>query len=227
MAQWQATENLLTTNDSGRRGRPARFVAVHTTEGGDTVRGIAEWQLKRSAQSSYHLLIARDGTSIRSNDDPFIPWSAMATGNRTCYHVALAGRAALKRKEWLARGEQLDTLADVLAHYSAEYSIPLRKVGAAALRAGTPGGVVGHADISEAWRETDHWDPGPDFPYDDVLRRARERLGVAPGSRYVVRPGDTLYRIALDHGTTWRELAELNGIPEPFLIHPGRELRIP
>jgi LysM repeat protein len=44
---------------------------------------------------------------------------------------------------------------------------------------------------------------------------------------YVVRRGDNLYRIALRYGTTYTEIARVNGIPNPRLIYPGRQLCIP
>jgi LysM repeat protein len=44
---------------------------------------------------------------------------------------------------------------------------------------------------------------------------------------YVVRGGDTLYRIALRYGTNYMELARVNGIPNPRLIYPGQQLCIP
>ena len=44
---------------------------------------------------------------------------------------------------------------------------------------------------------------------------------------YVVRRGDNLYRIALRYGTTYTELARLNGISNPRLIYPGQRLCIP
>jgi len=44
---------------------------------------------------------------------------------------------------------------------------------------------------------------------------------------YIVRPGDTLYRIALRYGTNYMELARVNGIPNPRLIYPGQQLCIP
>jgi len=43
---------------------------------------------------------------------------------------------------------------------------------------------------------------------------------------YVVKRGDTLYAIALDHGLDYRELAELNGITNPNVIKVGDSLRI-
>jgi len=44
---------------------------------------------------------------------------------------------------------------------------------------------------------------------------------------YVVRRGDTLYRIALWYGTTYTEIARVNGIANPRLIYPGQQLCIP
>lgn len=44
---------------------------------------------------------------------------------------------------------------------------------------------------------------------------------------YIVRPGDTLFRIALNNQTTVAVLSQLNGIANPRLIYVGQELRIP
>ena len=51
----------------------------------------------------------------------------------------------------------------------------------------------------------------------------------APDARpefYVVRKGDTLYSIALDHGVDYRELALENGIDNPGAIQVGQRLRL-
>ena len=44
---------------------------------------------------------------------------------------------------------------------------------------------------------------------------------------YVVRSGDTLYGIAMRYGTTYTELARVNGISNPRLIYSGQRLCIP
>ena len=44
---------------------------------------------------------------------------------------------------------------------------------------------------------------------------------------YIVRAGDTLFRIAMRYGTNYMELARVNGIPNPRLIYPGQQLCIP
>lgn len=43
---------------------------------------------------------------------------------------------------------------------------------------------------------------------------------------YVVKRGETLYGIALDHGLDYRELAEWNGISNPNVIRVGDTLRL-
>ncbi|WP_128895529.1 5'-nucleotidase C-terminal domain-containing protein [Longirhabdus pacifica] len=44
---------------------------------------------------------------------------------------------------------------------------------------------------------------------------------------YIVKPGDSLYRIATQLGTTWRELQAMNQLSDPTLIYPGQEIIVP
>lgn len=44
--------------------------------------------------------------------------------------------------------------------------------------------------------------------------------------QYVVKRGDTLYRIALENGQDYRDIAAWNGITAPFLIKEGQSLRV-
>lgn len=44
---------------------------------------------------------------------------------------------------------------------------------------------------------------------------------------YTVEKGDNLYRIAIEHGTTWQALAKYNKLANPHLIHIGQKIVIP
>ncbi len=44
---------------------------------------------------------------------------------------------------------------------------------------------------------------------------------------YVVKGGDNLFRIALNNGTTYQALAQLNSIPAPYTVFPGQVLKLP
>jgi lipoprotein NlpD len=43
---------------------------------------------------------------------------------------------------------------------------------------------------------------------------------------YIVRRGDTLFSIALDHGLDYKELADWNNLDNPNVVRPGQQLRI-
>jgi LysM repeat protein len=49
--------------------------------------------------------------------------------------------------------------------------------------------------------------------------------GQAGGATYVVQPGDYLTKLAARWGTTWQQLAALNGIVWPYTIYPGQVLQ--
>lgn len=63
------------------------------------------------------------------------------------------------------------TAAEVRA-WCLAYQIPMRKIGPVELRNGERG-VCGHIDVSQAWRLTDHWDPGPTFPWATFMDAVR------------------------------------------------------
>ena len=55
---------------------------------------------------------------------------------------------------------------------------------------------------------------------------AQPSAEAAPPGYYVVKRGDTLYSIAIDHGVDYRELAQWNGLDDPTKISVGQALRV-
>ena len=156
-------------------GNTAQVIAQHTTEstGGNTsVIGY----LERTQNGSYQTMVDLDGEEVRMAPDDRQAWAAMATGNRIGLHVCAMGMAAWKRDTWLSYGKLLETTAQRYAKWSQQYGIPLVKIGPDEIRAGKRG-VCGHIDITNAFHESDHWDPGYEFPYDVVIARALEIIG--------------------------------------------------
>ena len=49
---------------------------------------------------------------------------------------------------------------------------------------------------------------------------------VAPEGFYIVKKGDTLYSIALEHGHDYREVAQWNSLDDPTRINAGQTLRV-
>ncbi len=67
------------------------------------------------------------------------------------------------------------------------------------------------------------------FGLDRLLGNANglDRFSGAPGTLYKVKQGDTLSRIAKEHGTTWQVLARINGLSNPDRIAIGQSIRLP
>lgn len=59
-----------------------------------------------------------------------------------------------------------------------------------------------------------------------VPRAAATTPLVAGPGQYLVKRGDTLYRIALEHGLDYRELAAWNGLANPAALKEGQLLRL-
>lgn len=109
--------------------------------------------------------------------------------------------------------------------------------------------AVGGADITESVRQylkSMTYTDNEEDEADDLQIVLQDRDGIwmeewldgaieaaaAPGKTgggavYTVVKGDTLSGIAGKYGTTYQELAAYNGIPNPDLIFPGQEIRIP
>lgn len=155
-----------------------QFIAQHTTEseGGNTsVIGY----LEDTRRGSYQTMVDFDGEEVRMVPDTLQAWGAGNQGNLRGLHTCVMGRAAWDRARWLSEGKLLERTAMRYAEWSRLYGIPLRKISAQDARNGVRG-IVGHVDISEAWGEVDHSDPGRAFPYDRVIARALEINGGAP-----------------------------------------------
>lgn len=142
-----------------------RLIVLHSTEG-DTAEGAASWFADPRSGVSTHLVVGEDG-AFRAVPDDVVAYGA-AGANDDGLHIELAGRANWSRDRWLQQQKTLMLAAEAITAWSAAYAIPLRLLTAAEVKAGKRG-VVSHKTISEAFRASDHFDPGPNFPYDTLL----------------------------------------------------------
>lgn len=152
---------------------PKKRIIIHTTENspGTPSRNILDYQV-RSRTGSYHRLVDASGQITLANTDDWQVWAVGNKGNDIALHVSCVARAAMTRAEWLAQPKMLEGVARVVAYWARTYDIPLVKLSRQELGAGKYG-VAGHVE-AQVWGNTTHWDPGPNFPYDVVLGRAKE-----------------------------------------------------
>lgn len=154
-----------------------QFIGQHSTESEGGNANVIGYLERNWGTGSYQTMVDFDGEEVRLVPDDKQAWGAMPQGNRRGLHTCVMGRAGWSRDRWLQEGKMLERTAMRYAEWSRLYGIPLVKITAYQARAGERG-IVGHADISEAWDESYHWDPGPDFPYDVVIARAKEILAL-------------------------------------------------
>lgn len=102
-------------------------------------------------------------------------------------------------------------IAKPLRSFVAVVAIPL--LAACAVRQG-PAPVIDRAPRSAGLTR-----PGP-------VKPAPPQITPATGDYYVVKKGDTLYSIALEHGADYREVAQWNDLDDPTRIQVGQQLRV-
>lgn len=223
MAQFKADIDILTTADSGPRDvSKLIWCVIHTTENDDDTppENVAKWQQDRNNDSSYNVLFGSSGRTVRSNDDNYCPWSAGMPANRIGIHGSAIGYASRTREHWNKFPHQLEAIAQWLAACHIEYGIPLRELTVDEVRRYTPG-VTTHAvywqAIGRAQGMDTRTDPGPGFPMDSVLERAKS---------IVASKSDPATQVK-DNGMTesqYKELVKLlNLILDQLAGHPGRD----
>ena len=154
------------------RNRPLRLIVMHTMESPearDTAESVANWFAgPTSPVASAHACIDNDSVVL------CLPPTATAFAAPGCnadgYQIELAGRAGQGAAGWADAYSQAELqLAAAHARSIAQANgIPLRHLSNAELAAGQSG-FIGHDQASQVYGGSDHWDPGPDFPWDQYM----------------------------------------------------------
>ncbi len=173
-------------NRTSANGRAVSVVVIHTMEIAErdgAAEICARWFANPISEVSAHYCVdAR--TTIQCVHEDDIAWHARG-GNTGSIGIELAGYAGQRSLGWddTYSHAVIERAARLTADLCDRYTIPIRRLRAADLIAGKRG-ITGHADVSAAYRKSDHWDPGPDFPWETFLRLVRssdvvERAGKA------------------------------------------------
>lgn len=151
---------VLSPNRSARNVEIPTLIVLHATEG--SAQSAIGWLTSRESMASAHLVVSRTGETTRLVPDSEKAWHAVAV-NSFSLGIEQEGRSA--QTEW--PDAQLETVARWVAYWSAKYNIPIRY--------STTAGVCRHSDLGEAGGN--HGDPGSNYPFDRVLKRALELRG--------------------------------------------------
>lgn len=164
-----------------RDGARVIWLAVHSTEGKDNPKADDARALRDATwwPSSAHAIADDEPGTLLSGPEDGLPsydrasWT-LRGGNPYSDNIELVATAVFTRAQWLGQPRLLDLCARWLAdRHKARPWIPLRHLTVDEVRRRVPG-VIGHWDYTRATGDGDHWDPGPDFPWDVVLAKANQ-----------------------------------------------------
>lgn len=154
-------------------------VVVHDSESGDGSGPVLIELLKRPGDrqlpgtnpprfygSGYAAVTDGNGGYIEIADATAGPYHAPPL-NKTWWSICIPGRASQTHDEWLDQlsYNHIRGVAKYIVDKSKIDGFPLHKLDSHGLLAGDRG-YCGHADVSNAWGQTDHTDPGRNFPWD-------------------------------------------------------------
>lgn len=157
------------------------LVVIHTMEapeGLTTARDVARWfagHRGAAPRASAHYCVDRQDV-VQCVSELDVAWHAPGA-NHNGIGIELAGYARQTPEEWADAysTEMLKRAAGIVAEICQRWRIPVRRRTAEELRAGQRG-LCGHADVSEAFGKSSHWDPGPHFPWNRFLNLLEQRF---------------------------------------------------
>lgn len=142
--------------DGGTRSM-TQMVVIHATDNTASDEAEANYAQTRADHVSAHFY-SDDDSVIQALDTTHIAYGCYPTGNSRSVQFEIAGLSNRLSDASLRR------VAPVVARVCREFGIPVRKVTSADLLAGVKG-ICGHLDVTMAWRQGDHTDPGLNFPW--------------------------------------------------------------
>jgi N-acetyl-anhydromuramyl-L-alanine amidase AmpD len=150
---------------------------IHSAESQElsgAAANIAGWFASEEAKASAHYVVDA-AEIIQCVKEKDIAWAAPGA-NQNGVHVELAGKAAQTADQWFDdySTRVLELAAGLVADICRRNRIPLTPIGPAGLLMNL-GGVTTHAAVSQAFKKSDHVDPGPAFPMNAFVEMARRK----------------------------------------------------
>lgn len=176
--KWIPTKKYTSAN---RDKNDIDVIVLHTMEFPeipDAAERVANYFQTTSREVSAHYCV--DSNSIvQCVHEKDVAWAAPGN-NYDGIQIEQAGYAKQTRVDWndVYSRALLTHTAKLVGQISRRYRIPLVFLDASDLHAGKRG-VTTHAEVSKAWKKSDHTDPGPNYPMAHVLSLAgtkRDRL---------------------------------------------------
>lgn len=164
-----------------RRAAPV-WIVLHATHGAEGVGKARDGALElhnqkpttpKAEQRSPHVFIDT-GEIVQCVPLTCEAWHAKQTGNMFGIGLELCGSADQTRAQWMdaASLPMLGLCAEYMRKLSEDLLIPLEVRSDDEIQRHMPG-VVTHAQLSKVFHESNHYDPGPNFPLAELIAAAK------------------------------------------------------
>lgn len=197
--EFEPTPNQTVTN-----GRRVDLILIHTMEfpeKGDAAEDVAKFFARPATKASAHFCIDSD-SAVQCVNLKDVAWAAPGA-NHDGVQLEHAGFARQSPADWddMYSRKMLARSAKIAASVVTEYDLPVTFLRAPDLAAGRRG-ISTHAEVSKAFRLSDHTDPGVGFPIQRYLAQILDALDRPPvdppktkPSPPILHKGDTGWRV--------------------------------
>lgn len=158
-----------------------KYIVIHNTSNPDDAPAVNEagWSRRRpDGVSSHYYADHREVIQMLDTD-----WRAQHVGsnegNNHGISYEITGRNSWTRERWLT-SVNWQALCEQIAADCHHHQIDVQLLTVAQMKAGTVTGIVTHDQCRLAWGETDHTDPGRNFPLDHLITLVRAILAGPP-----------------------------------------------
>ena len=165
-------------------GRPPgiriSMIVIHTTESSErpgSAIDVAKWFSSNNAPLASPHYVVDPASIVGCVHEEDTAWAAPGA-NGPGIQIELCARAEQTKAQWDddESREILENAAVLSSEICDWHGIPAMYLSSEALscRDPLPRGITGHVDVTRAFHQSTHWDPGPAFPWDILLKRVRE-----------------------------------------------------
>jgi hypothetical protein len=217
------------------RNEDLRLIVIHTMEAPETTQtaeNIAAYFASGAVVASAHACVDQDSVVVCL--PPTATAFAAPGANADGYQIEHAGYAGQDTAGW-ADDESQSMLRLSAAHareIALAAGIPLKHLTNAELAAGEAG-FVGHNQVSDVYKRSDHWDPGTNFPWSQYMSLVNgeaetEEANTVPeedtvkfvrsrqtGTIYSITPTDV---VAMTSAKVWGDLVKAYGLANSYEV---------
>ncbi|CAB5220379.1 N-acetylmuramoyl-L-alanine amidase domain [uncultured Caudovirales phage] len=210
------------------RSSQVTMIVIHDMEAGEystTAESCANYFSNTSVQASAHYCADNDSVVCAVQPDDEAWHTGHGPTNHCSVGIEQAGYANQGADGWADDYSQSmikGQVAPLAAALCQRYGIPVQFLNSDDLRAGNYSGITTHREITYAFVQGGHTDPGPDYPVDELISAIAAELGgtVSPSHPPYPAPISDVYTIG-STGSKVTQIQKLVGVDQDGVYGPN------